>query len=140
MQPFVGEWIEQGSTRGASPIDLGLITFEWALRGRFLLMRTERNHPDIPENAALIGDDAHEDDYSVHYFDSLGMKRIYRMTFRDRTWTMSRHEPDFAVPEFAQRFLGTFADDYNSIEGAWQTSDDGVTWDHDFGLLYTRVR
>jgi CBS domain-containing protein len=31
------------------------------------------------------------------------------------------------------------SEDGNTISGAWEKSDDGSTWEHDFDLTYTRV-
>jgi len=38
-----------------------------------------------------------------------------------------------------QRFTGTFSADGKIIEGRWETSRDGSSWEHDFDLTYTKV-
>jgi hypothetical protein len=40
---------------------------------------------------------------------------------------------------FSQRLQAEFSEDLSSITGAWQASDDGVNWRHDFDLTYRRV-
>ena len=43
------------------------------------------------------------------------------------------------APGFSQRFTGRVSDDGGTINGAWESSTDGVSWTHDFDLMYTRV-
>jgi hypothetical protein len=52
------------------------------------------------------------------------------------TW---REAPDFSPLDFPQRYAGTLSGDGNSISRAWKICHDGVTWEHDFDLSYTRV-
>jgi hypothetical protein len=59
------------------------------------------------------------------------------MTFDGRSWILSRNSPDFSPLDFSQRFRGKFSDD--GIRGTWETSHDGVTWERDFDLTYTKV-
>jgi hypothetical protein len=65
--------------------------------------------------------------------------RIYNMTFDGGTWTLQRDAEDFTPLDFAQRFTGTFEDE-STINGAWEHSDDGVTWTRDFGLSFKKLR
>ncbi len=113
--------------------------FEWALGGQFLLQRSEFPHPDFPDSIAIIAVDPSGQGYTQHYFDSRGVVRVYAMGFRDGIWTLVRNAPDFTPLGFSQRFTGTFADDGNAINGAWETSNDGVGWEHGFDLTYTKV-
>ena len=55
------------------------------------------------------------------------------MSLGDGVWTLWRDGPDVA-----QRFTGRFADDGDSIKGAWELSRDGSSWQHDFDLTYRR--
>jgi hypothetical protein len=52
---------------------------------------------------------------------------------------MSRTSPDFSPLDFSQRWSGRFSDDGNTIEGAWEISNDGETWEKDFDLTYRRL-
>jgi hypothetical protein len=61
------------------------------------------------------------------------------MTFGGSAWTLERTEPDFSPLAFAQRFVGTVADDGRSVDGRWEQSHDGGrTWEHDFALRLER--
>jgi len=53
--------------------------------------------------------------------------------------TLERSREDFSPLHFAQRYIGTFGADGTTIEGAWETCQDGSTWEHDFDLIYTRL-
>ena len=68
------------------------------------------------------------------YYDSRGVSRVYHMTFAGRVWRMWRE-----APGFWQRFTGTLADDGATITAAWEKSPDGVAWEHDFDMIYTRT-
>jgi hypothetical protein len=72
-----------------------------------------------------------------HYFDSRGVARSYVMTFSDKVWTLQRFA---SAPDFSQRFIGTFTDDGDTINGGWEISHDASNWTPDFRLTYTRVR
>ena len=50
--------------------------------------------------------------------DARGVARLYEMSFDGTTWILERTKPDFSVLKFHQRFVGTFADDVATIDGA----------------------
>jgi hypothetical protein len=62
-----------------------------------------------------------------HYYDSRGVARVYEMSLADGAWKLWRE-----APGFCQRFSGVLSDDGTRIDGAWQKSDDGAEWTHDF--------
>jgi len=37
-------------------------------------------------------------------------------------------------------FTGTLSDDSESIRAAWEKSPDGSGWEHDFDLIYRKVK
>ena len=41
---------------------------------------------------------------------------------------------------FRQRYVGTFSEDGNRIDGAWEMAQPGSDYEHDFALNYVRVR
>jgi hypothetical protein len=141
LDPLVGEWsIEarfQNMPAGGEP---GRVTFEWMAGKKFLVQRWEVPHPEAPDGMAIIGPDPDGAGYLQHYFDSRGVARVYRMSFADQTWTLERSTADWSPLDFAQRYRGRFSEDGATIEGAWETNDDGSTWHHDFDLIYTRLR
>ncbi len=69
----------------------------------------------------------------MHYFDSRGVHRIYAASFAGGVWRLERD-----APGFSQRFAGTFAPDGRAIDGQWELSRDGTTWDDDLRITYRR--
>jgi hypothetical protein len=140
LEVFVGEWSMQpvfaNAERGGVA---GRAVFEWALGGHYLTQRTEVDHPEAPDSLAVIGVDSARDGYTQHYFDSRGVTRLYAMSLRERVWTLLRVTPDFSPLDFSQRYVGTFAADWSSIDGRWETSHGGSQWEHDFDLGYIRI-
>jgi rhodanese-related sulfurtransferase len=116
------------------------VVFEWLPGEQFLVQRWSVPVPEAPDGIAIIGSDpAGEGRYLQHYFDSRGVARVYRMTLAGNVWTLWRDEPDFSPLDFRQRYVGTIGDDETSITGAWEICHDGVTWEHDFELSYTKI-
>jgi hypothetical protein len=137
LSPFVGEWtVEVGFAPG-----VGIPTvFEPILGGQFIAQRTDVPDPDAPDSLMVIGADDDGEGYTQHYFDSIGVARLYEMSFDGRVWTLRREAPDFSPLGFHQRFTGTFAEDGRTIEGAAETShDEGATWELDFEITYRKV-
>ncbi len=125
---------------GAEPTGpVGLSNFEWMLGGQFLVQRTEFSPPGPPEGLSVVGPDAEGAHFTQHYFDARGVVRLYAMTFEDGIWTLQRDTEDFTPLLFHQRFEGSFSDDGGTIEGRWEQSPDGVIWERDFKLTYTRA-
>ena len=135
LEPLIAEWKIEASFPGSPP---GRAVFEWELGGQYVVQRTEAPDP-APNSIAIIAPDPIHDAYTQHYFDSRGVVRVYAMTFSDRGWMLWRNAPDFSPLDFSQRFTGTFSEDRRTIRGAWETSMDGVSWEHDFDLIYTKV-
>jgi hypothetical protein len=136
LRAFVGEWTVQIDVADVPP---GKVSFEWELDGRFLIQRVEIPQPEFPNSLAIIAPDASGGGYTQHYFDSRGVVRTYAMGFEEGRWTLLRDRPDFTELAFFQRYAGAFTDDSMTIEGTWETSDDGLSWERDFDLTYTRV-
>jgi hypothetical protein len=131
-----GEWNAEISEASFLPDPNEKITmqvaFEWIENGAFLIMRMPL---DPPDSIWLIGRDDASDDYTVLYFDSRSVSRIYHMSFQDRTWKIWRDSPNFS-----QRFEGKLNDDGNTIQAHWEKSSDGKKWDRDFNLTYRKVK
>ena len=135
LDVLVGEWTQRVSGHG-DPV--GTITFEWALGDAYLLQRSTLPLP-FPESLAVIEHDDAIAEFRMHYFDSRGVTRLYRMSLRGSRWTLLRTEPDFAPLPFAQRYVGTIADDGRSVDGRWEQSHDGgATWELDFAISFER--
>jgi len=141
LEPLVGQWTIEAVFPNLPPTDArGRVVFEWMTGGQFLLQRWEVPVPEAPDGLAIIGLDGSGPAYLQHYFDSRGVARVYAMSFDDRVWKLSRTTADFSPLDFLQRFTGTFSDDGRTIEGSWEICHDGSTWEHDFDIVYTRVR
>ena len=132
----------QATFKDAPATDAGAsVVFEWLPGERFLIERWEVPLPEAPDGIAIIGaDPEHHGNYLQHYFDSRGVARVYKMSFGDGIWKLWRDTPDFSPLDFPQRDAGSLSDDGNTISGAWEICRDGVTWEHDFDLTYTRLR
>lgn len=138
LDVFVGEWsLSSSFAPDPAGAPRAVTRFEWLAGRRFLIQRWEVDHPDAPDGLAVIGLDADGSTLLQHYFDSRGVARVYVMTFARRVWTLERIA---SPPDFSQRFVGTFTDDEDTINGEWQICHDGSTWARDFSLTYTRMR
>ena len=143
FRALVGEWTTE-STHPAVPdaVIHGHASFEWLEGGRFLIWRESADHPEFPDSIAIIGD---TDVFRVHSFDSRGVYRVMETSIGDEAWefVMPREQPSdtaFAEgsPGFAGRFVGTFADGGNTINGLFQVSDDDEHWRDDLVTTYRR--
>jgi hypothetical protein len=140
LEPLIGEWSLDAAFPSVPPTGpVGRTVFEWTLDGQFLIQRSEIPHPAAPVGFCIVGFDLEAKKYVQHCFDSRGVARVYAMTFDDGVWELTRKAPDFSPLDFFQRFIGTFSADGETIEGAWETSEDGSTWERDFGLTYRRI-
>ena len=140
LDAFIGEWRVEARFPPGGPGDVaGRAVFEWALERQFVIQRSEAEHPDAPNGLVIIAAEDDGERYVQHYFDSRGVVRVYRMTFRDGLWTLARETPDFTPLDFSQRYTGTFSGDGRRITGRWEMSRDGSTWEQDFEMDYVRV-
>jgi hypothetical protein len=138
---LIGTWSFEASAGGRF-LGRGWTTFEWLEDGAFVLQRAH-DEPD-PETStewathspmpvmSVIGWDDSTGECGMLYSDARGVFRIYRMTLTDGAWTVWRD-----APGFFQRFIGTFRDDA-TIDGRWDSSPDGTTWEPDFDMAYRR--
>lgn len=134
---FVGKWnieITSMSFRAdKTAVAHGHTSFDWIEGGAFLMQHSEVPDSDFPSGISIMGpDDAGT--YSMLYFDSRGVSRIYQMSLSGKDWKLWR---DF--PGFSQRFIATFNDDRNIITARWEKSSEGSKWELDFEETYTRV-
>jgi hypothetical protein len=135
LEAFEGTWVLKAPFPDAPE---GRVTFEWMMDGRFLIQRWDVD-PPIPSGLAIIGLDETQNSFRQYYFDSRGVARIYQMSLSHGEWKLWRDTADFSPLEFRQRYTGRFSEDGRRIEGAWEISHDGVTWEHDFDLTYERL-
>jgi hypothetical protein len=164
LDVLVGDWAMEALFPDAPPSGpAGRTVFEWMTGGQLLVQRWEVAVPEAPDGIAIIGvagagagagaavgvgvgvgeggvgRAGEGEGYLQHYFDSRGVVRVYEMTLSDGVWELLRVKPDFSPLDFCQRFTGRFSDDGVTIDGRWEKSGDGVAWEPDFDLRYTRI-
>jgi len=135
LNPLLGQWSIEALFPGAPPSDLrGQVVFQWGPGDAFLIQRWEVPIPEAPDGVAIIAVDEDGGALIQHYFDSRGVVRRYEMGLEDGVWSMRKLSAGFS-----QRFRGEFDAAGERIDGAWEKSDDGGDWEHDFDLIYRRV-
>ncbi len=137
---LIGTWEFEPVVDGRS-MGRGRATFEWIEDGAFVLERSdaEWTDPRWVKNApsstrAVIGFDDTTGEISQLYADSRGVVRIYRGIMTDDAWRLER-----AAPDFHQRFIGLFREEGRTIDGRWDSSPDGATWELDFPITYRKI-
>ncbi len=137
LQPFavlVGSWKTEGSHGLLPGVTLhGKASFEWIEHGAFLLMRSEIDHPSVPQGIAIFGSDDVQHTVFMLYFDERGVSRIQHVSMEHNVLKWWRDEPGFS-----QRTTNTIASDGNTIVSKGELSKDGVTWKKDLELTYSR--
>lgn len=134
LSTLVGVWCtEITMPLASSTIIRGQTSFDWLEEGSFVVERGRVEHSSFPTSVAIIGGDDSTETYSMLYFDSRGVSRIYEMSLSNEAWKLWRE-----APGFSQRFTGTFSDDGNTIAGFWEKSSDGSIWERDFDLIYRK--
>lgn len=147
MEPLdrlIGHWTTE-ATHPMAPgtVVRGTADLAWMEGGHFLVMRARNDHPDFPDSLSILGAmDADRAkpvggapaDLTMHYYDSRGVFREYRITLDDRAWRIWRD-----APGFSQRFVGTFTDGGATIVGLWELSLDDTTWADDLRITFRRA-
>ena len=139
LEPFrvlIGNWNTTG-THGQLPDTIlhGHALFEWLEGGAFLMMRSEIDDPRFPSTITIFGSDDSEGEYYMLAFDERGVSRKHEVSPRDNIWKWWRN-----APGFFQRYEATITDDGNTIVSKGELSKDGVSWEKDLDLTYTRVK
>lgn len=130
---FVGRWEWEAMVDG-QPIGRGPTEFGWLEGGAFLVEHSGAESPEFPSSTTVIGCDDTAGTYVMLQTDSRSIARIYQMSFEEGVWKIWRDHPGFS-----QRFAGTFGDDGQTIQGSFEKSSDGATWEVDFDITYTKV-
>jgi len=142
LDALLGEWDVQASFAAgflgpdspATTVGGARTSFEWLAGQHFMIQRFTVENPTVPSGIAIIGAGDRPATLTQHYYDSRGVARVYQMSLADGAWKLWRD-----APGFCQRFTGVLSDDETRIDGAWQTSADGLDWMHDFDLTYFRI-
>jgi hypothetical protein len=133
---LVGKWTT-AATHPAIPgvVVYGTATVEWLEGERFLIFRSQVDHPDFPDSIAIIGD---TNGLHMHGFDSRGLHRLFDVTVTEVGWEATRRQPA-SSPDFSQRIPLSFADGDRTMTGTSQISHDDKTWDDDLAITYRRT-
>jgi hypothetical protein len=136
FRALVGEW----TTEAIHPslpdtVVPGRTSVEWLEGEQFLILRSRNEHPDFPDSVSIIGATDGEESLTMHYFDSRGVFRVYRVGLEDGVWRIWGDGPS----GFSGRFSGSFSDDGDTLSGVHQLSRDGSTWDDDLAITYRRA-
>jgi hypothetical protein len=109
-------------------------SFEW-LDNAFIIWHWEGKN-EVPGAKILISRNENKpiNTYSMFYYDTRGVSRIFDMSFDNGIWKFWREDADFF-----QRFEGTISEDGDHITGKGENSSDGKKWEHDFSITYTRI-
>jgi hypothetical protein len=138
LRPFavlLGEWRTVGTHPYFPDVTFhGRASFEWLEAGAFLIMRTETDEPQIPSGLAIFGTDDATGDCSMLYFDERKVSRKYEVALKDNVLRWWR-----TAPGFSQRYVATISGDGRTIVGKGELSKDGVTWEGDLELTYSRM-
>ena len=133
LEFLLGDWVMELSHAAflPRPTDTvrGRMSVEWLEHGAFLLMRMGA------DALWLISRDDAQPLYTVCYFDSRAVSRVYAMRYADRLWTMWRESA-----QFSQRFTGRVSGDGGTITARWDKRSDQREWEHDFDVTYRRLR
>jgi hypothetical protein len=136
LEPLVGEWSMEATPPGGPPWPGGgRVSFEWMEGAPFLIERSHVDMGGVPDSICVIGCDASKGTYFQLYSDDRDVQRIYEMSLADGGWRLWRDAED----PFPQRYIGRFSEDGKRIEGRWEKSPDGSSWETDFELNYIRV-
>lgn len=139
LELLIGKWEMELSNASFLPNPSatvrGNIVFEWLEDAAFLIMRMGDNPSKSQGAIWLINRDESSSNYKVFYYDDRKVSRIYEMSFADQVWKLWRQSPGFS-----QRFEGRINHDGNRIMAKWEKSNDGQAWEHDFDVMYTRIK
>ena len=137
LQPLnvlAGEWSSEATHPAFPGLTVpGRATARWLEGERYLLLRTQADHPEFPDALWVLGET--EEGLVGHYFDSRGVHRLYRLGFDEGVWRLWRDEPGFEP-----RFPGTIEGGGNRIVGVWELSQDGSNWERDLEITFSRRR
>ncbi|SHM78627.1 hypothetical protein [Gracilibacillus kekensis] len=136
---FEGEWELELIHPDFQSI-LGHTSFTWMDGNQFMIQSANVNQSEFPSSMIVYDYDSNTDTYIQHYFDSRGVARLYKMSIKQRNWELWRNSSDFSTLDLSQRFWGEFNASYDTIQSTWEKSFDGEKWEHDFKIIYRKLK
>jgi hypothetical protein len=136
LKPFkslVGYWLTIGEHPYLPGTSLtGKTSFELIEGGSFLMMRTEIDHPKIPDGIAIFGSDDSAGTYYMIYFDERGVSRKFDVAVTEKGFTWHRDDA-----HLSQRVNLDIKNDKLISRG--EMSRDGGEWEKDLSLIYEKM-
>lgn len=131
--PLIGVWRTKGAHPYIPDTELrGQTSFEWIEGGAFVMMRTEVDHPKIPDGIAMFGSDDSAGTWYMIYFDERGVSRKYDVTITENQLVYSRDDP-----HLSQRMTIDIGND--TLTGHGEMSVDGGAWEKDLSMVYEKL-
>ena len=132
LAPLLGGWSTSGTHPLLTDVELrGRASFEPLHGGAFVLMRTEVDHPEIPDGAGVFGSDGDGRCFLL-YFDARPVSRRYEVAATDDGLLWWRDDP-----AFSQRNRIDVRPD--GLRTVGEMSRDGGPWEPDLQLAYRRA-
>lgn len=135
LECLVGDWHTTGSHPFLPGITLhGRTSIEWLEGGAFLIMRSEIDHPELPDGIEIFASDNMTHEIFMLHFDSRGVSRKYDVSLTKNGLKWRRDEPSLS-----QRFTLSLQDNGKMISTG-EMSRDGAAWEEDLQLTYERSK
>lgn len=135
LRELIGNW----ATKGTHPLVPGKTfhgrtSFNWIEGGAFLIMHSEIDEEEIPSGIAIFGSDNVTGEIFMLYFDERKVSRKYNVKILEgglEWWRLA--------PGFSQRMSLAIANAGQTLVSKGMYSRDGVTWENDLELTYSRL-
>ncbi|MBA3789367.1 hypothetical protein H0X32_03150 [Patescibacteria group bacterium] len=135
FEPVIGVWDTVGTHPMVDSPLHGRASFEWHESGAFIIQHTSIEDSRFPDGVAIFASDDALGIHSMVYFDERGVSRIHQVRMDGNVLRWWRD-----APGFSQRYSLTISEDQQSMVGKGELSKDGVTWEKDLDLNYTRTK
>lgn len=130
---LVGRWRTEGPLPGAPDgVVHGDVTIEWLEDQQCLMQRTLYDHSSLRDSLMVTA--VLDGTPTMHYFDNSGVHSVFTVEITADAWRFWSDEPGNA-----RRWTGVFADGGRVINGVFETSVDGTTWEAAGATTYTRA-
>jgi len=131
---LIGEWSMEGRHPLLPTAIYGHSVFEWLRKDALLAWHFKWDDgKGVPDAYSIIGHDDTLDHCTVLYTDERGVARIYLMSLSDGIWKQWRDSEGFL-----QRMTATFSNDNKTIQTQGELSRDGLNWEGDLSIKFTK--
>jgi len=132
LDPFVGKWHMEGQQlpgpAGPAAAVSALQTYEWLPGGQFLIHRFDGHiGPTQAVCIEIIGYDAERRCYRAHTFYNNGQTNVWDIEPRGDRWVVLG-DWNAGGRALKIRCTTTFADGGQTMNGVWEHSQDGASW------------